>query len=46
MIAPQTVYPDSVMIAAGDFNHIDLKLVIPKFYTNMNFSTNENNVVD
>lgn len=40
------VYLDSVMIVAGDFNNTDLKLVMPKFYTNVNFPTRENNVLD
>lgn len=39
-------HPDGVIIVAGDFNHADLKLVMPKFYKNVNFPTRENNVLD
>ena len=28
----QSKYPDAVFIIAGDFNHADLKAVLPKFH--------------
>ncbi len=34
------------MIVAGDFNHVKLKAVLPKFYKNINFPTRGNNILD
>ncbi len=38
--------PETVMIVAGDFNHVELKAVLPKFYKNINFLTRGNNILD
>lgn len=36
-------HPDCVFIAAvGDFNHSNLKTVLPKFYKNVHISTRNN----
>ncbi|KAI4881601.1 hypothetical protein NFI96_007439 [Prochilodus magdalenae] len=41
-----SAHPDGVVIVAGDFNHADLKSVMPKFYNNMRFPTRESNILD
>ncbi|KAI4889320.1 hypothetical protein NFI96_006060 [Prochilodus magdalenae] len=41
-----SAHPDSVVIVAGDFNHADLKSVMPKFYNNVRFPTRESNILD
>ncbi|KAK3532935.1 hypothetical protein QTP70_003799 [Hemibagrus guttatus] len=35
-------YPEG----AGDFNHADLKIVMPRLHTNVHFPTRENNILD
>ncbi len=42
----QTNNPDGFFIIAGDFNHANLKTVLPKFYQHMNFATRGNNTLD
>ncbi len=42
----QTNNPDSFFIIAGDFNHANLKTVLPKFYQHVNFATRGNNTLD
>lgn len=39
-------HPDGVIIVAGDFNHTDLRTVMPKLYKNVNFPTRENSTLD
>lgn len=34
------------MIVAGDFNHVELRRVLPKFHKNINFPTRGNNILD
>lgn len=34
------------MIVAGDFNHVELKAVFPKFYRFINFPTGDNSILD
>ncbi|KAI4883243.1 hypothetical protein NFI96_004646 [Prochilodus magdalenae] len=41
-----SAHPDGVVIVAGDFNHADLKSVMPKFYNNVHFPTRESNILD
>ncbi len=31
----QNVYPDGAVIVAGDYNHVDLKKILPKFNKNI-----------
>ncbi len=42
----QTNNPDTFFIIAGDFNHANLKTVLPKFYQHVNFATRGNNTLD
>ncbi len=42
----QTNNPDGFFIIAGDFNHANLKTVLPKFYQHVNFATRRNNTLD
>ncbi len=42
----QTNNPDGFFIVAGDFNHANLKTVLPKFYQHVNFATRGNNTLD
>ncbi len=42
----QTNNPDGFFIIAGDFNHANLKAVLPKFYQHVNFATRGNNTLD
>ncbi len=38
--------PDGFFIIAGDFNHANLKTVLPKFHQHVNFATRGNNTLD
>lgn len=38
--------PEAIVIVAGDFNHVELKAVLPKFHKNINFPTRGNNILD
>ncbi len=42
----QTNNPRRLFIIAGDFNHANLKTVLPKFYQHVNFATRGNNTLD
>ena len=42
----QTAHPDGFTIVAGDFNHADLKTVLPKLHQHVNFPTREKNILD
>ncbi len=42
----QTNNPNGFFIIAGDFNHANLKTVLPKFYQHVNFATMGNNTLD
>ncbi|KAL0153662.1 hypothetical protein M9458_051027 [Cirrhinus mrigala] len=42
----QTNNPYGFFIIAGDFNHANLKSVLPKFYQHVNFATRGNNTLD
>ncbi len=42
----QTNNPDGFFIIASDFNHANLKTVLPKFYQHVNFATRGNNTLD
>ncbi len=42
----QTNNTDGFFIIAGDFNHANLKTVLPKFYQHVNFATRGNNTLD
>ncbi len=42
----QTNNPDGFFIVAGDFNHANLKTVLPKFYQHVNFAIRGNNTLD
>ncbi len=56
LLGPHTIYsavseqqtnnPDGFFIIAGDFNHANLKTVLPKFYQHVNFATRGNNTLD
>ncbi|KAK0137684.1 hypothetical protein N1851_026114 [Merluccius polli] len=39
-------YPEAAVIVAGDFNHVELKAVFPKFQKQIKFPTRENNILD
>ncbi|KAK3559559.1 hypothetical protein QTP86_013724, partial [Hemibagrus guttatus] len=39
-------YPEGAVIVSGDFNHADLKTVMPRLHTNVHFPTRENNILD
>ena len=41
-----SLHQDCVVIVAGDFNHANLKSVLPKFFKNGNNLTRENNIHD
>ncbi|KAK0137698.1 repressor of the inhibitor of the protein kinase [Merluccius polli] len=42
----QCAHPDCLFIVAGDFNHANLKKVLPKFKQYVDFPTRGNNVLD
>lgn len=42
----QTVHPDGAFIIAGDFNHANLRSVLPKFYQNVSCPTRGANTLD
>ena len=45
VLAAETTYPDSVIIL-GDFNHTNLKKVLPRYKQHVNCSTRNNNTLD
>ncbi|KAI4903013.1 hypothetical protein NFI96_007809, partial [Prochilodus magdalenae] len=42
----QNTHPDGLFIVAGDFNHVNLKSVLPKFHQHVNFATRGANALD
>ena len=42
----QAAHPDGFIILAGDFNHADLKTVLPKLYQHVDFPTRGANILD
>ncbi|KAI5610007.1 gastrula zinc finger protein XlCGF28.1-like [Silurus asotus] len=42
----QNTHPDGLFIVAGDFNHANLRTVLPKFYQNVDFATRGENTLD
>ncbi|XP_054631629.1 uncharacterized protein LOC129181035 [Dunckerocampus dactyliophorus] len=42
----ETKHPDTVFIISGDFNHCNLRTVLPKYYQHVSFPTRENNILD
>ncbi|KAI4886686.1 hypothetical protein NFI96_027635, partial [Prochilodus magdalenae] len=42
----ETAHPDAVFIVAGDFNHCNLRTVLPKYHQHVSFPTRENNILD
>ncbi|GAA6075769.1 piezo-type mechanosensitive ion channel component 1-like, partial [Tachysurus ichikawai] len=42
----QNVHPDGLFIVAGDFNHANLKSVLPKFHQHVDFATRGENTLD
>ncbi|KAI4888729.1 hypothetical protein NFI96_004606 [Prochilodus magdalenae] len=42
----QNTHPDGLFIVAGDFNHANLKSVLPKFHQHVNFATRGANALD
>ena len=46
MLAAETTYPDSVIIILGDFNHTNLKKVLPRYKQHVNCSTRNNKTLD
>uniref|UniRef100_A0A672I8N9 Reverse transcriptase domain-containing protein n=2 Tax=Salarias fasciatus TaxID=181472 RepID=A0A672I8N9_SALFA len=42
----QTAQPDGFIILAGDFNHADLKTVLPKFHQHIHFPTRGDSILD
>ncbi|KAI4898267.1 hypothetical protein NFI96_029825 [Prochilodus magdalenae] len=42
----QNTHPDGLFIVAGDFNHVNLKSVLPKFHQHVNFGKRRANKLD
>ena len=42
----QTAHPDGFTIFTGDFNHADLKTVLPKLHQHVDFPTRGDNILD
>ncbi|KAI5620341.1 gastrula zinc finger protein XlCGF28.1-like [Silurus asotus] len=42
----QNTHPDGLFIVTGDFNHANLRTVLPKFYQNVDFATRGENTLD
>lgn len=42
----QSKYPDAVHIVAGDFNHVDLKVALPRFHQRIKCATRAANTLD
>lgn len=42
----QSAHPDGIFIVAGDFNHVDLRSVLPKFYQHVTCATRGHSVLD
>ena len=46
VLAAETTYPDNVIIILGDFNHTNLKKVLPQYKQHVNCSTRNNKTLD
>lgn len=46
MSSQLNAYPEGIVIVAGDFNHVDLNVVLPKFSKNISFPTRDTNTLD
>ena len=44
--AHETAHPDAAFIAAGDFNHCNLKTVFPKLFQHVDIPTRDKNILD
>ncbi|KAI4881965.1 hypothetical protein NFI96_029691, partial [Prochilodus magdalenae] len=42
----ETAHQDAVFIVAGDFNHCNLRTVLPKYHQHVSCPTRENNILD
>lgn len=42
----ETTHPDAVFVVAGDFNHCNLRTVLPKHHQYVSFPTRDNNILD
>lgn len=42
----ETAHPDAVFVVAGDFNHCNLRTVLPKYHQYVSFPTRDNNILD
>ncbi|KAK3523732.1 hypothetical protein QTP70_009253 [Hemibagrus guttatus] len=42
----QNAHPDRLFIIAGDFNHVNLKSLLPKFHQHVDFATRGTNTLD
>ncbi|KAK0135720.1 hypothetical protein N1851_028397 [Merluccius polli] len=42
----ETTHPDAVLVVAGDFNHCNLRTVLPKYHQHVSFPTMDNNILD
>lgn len=42
----QNKHPDGFFVVAGDFNHANLKTVLPKFYKNVDIKTRKGSTLD
>lgn len=46
MSSQLNAYPEGIVIVVGDFNHVVLIVVLPKFSKNISFSTRDTNTLD
>ncbi|XP_036378778.1 uncharacterized protein LOC118773792 [Megalops cyprinoides] len=44
--ALETAHPDAVFIVAGDFNHCNLRTVLPKYFQHVKIPTQDQNTLD
>lgn len=42
----QSVHPDGIFIVAGDFNHVNMRTVLPNFYQHVTCPTREGKTLD
>ena len=42
----ETAHPDAVFIVASDFNHCNLRTVLPKYHQHVSFPTRDSNILD
>lgn len=43
---PETAHPDAVFIVAGNFNHCNLRNILPMFHQHVYLPTRKNNILD